>query len=176
MAKVWLNHLELMGGSLPECCVVCGCEEEIEYLDRELEYRPNWPLAFLGLHFIGWHLIGGFLGWFSERYKHERFTRLPYCPDHYGYWEHRDRRQHLGILIIALGWLIPMIVLFIQNNRVQFSANALTVAIGATVLGLIVIYSLGFRVIHVSKVETTRTRLSDVHPDFVDAVEKRRNP
>jgi hypothetical protein len=121
MAKVWLALWECMGGDLPACCIVCGCEEEVEYLERQMEYRPSWPLAFLGLHFFGWHVIGAVLGLFSERHNQVLLTKFPYCRDHYGYWERRDHRQHLGILIIALGWMIPSLVTFVRNNNMRLS-------------------------------------------------------
>lgn len=174
MAKVWLNMMECAGGHLPECCIVCGSEEDIEYLEREMEYRPPWPTAFLGLHFIGWHLIGGFLGWFSERFTQLLFTKFPYCPDHYGDWDRRDRRQHLGVLVIALGWMGPMIATFVLNNNMRMSTNALAVGISATFLGLVVVYSLGFKAIHVAGVKTTRVLIADVHPDFKESVQRRR--
>lgn len=136
MAKVWLSLRECASGDLPTCCVVCGCEDDIEYCEREMEYRPNWPTAFIGLHFIGWPLIGAAIGLLTERYNREVLTKLPYCGDHYDYWEKRDHRQHLGVLIIALGWLLPMLVTFVINNNVRFSRNAITVAVAATVIGV----------------------------------------
>jgi hypothetical protein len=172
MAKVWLPHWQCTSGDLPACCIVCGCEEEIEYLDREMEYRPSWPATLLGFHFLGWHLIGGALAWFSERYNQVLFSKFPYCGDHYDYWQKRDRRQHLGILIIALGWMLPFLAAIIDNHNARLSAKGIMIGIVATVIGLIIAYSYGFKIIHVAGMKKARILLADVHPDFAAAVEQ----
>lgn len=173
MAKVWLGLIECMSGDLPACCVVCGGEDDVEYFEREMEYRPNWPLAFLGFDIIGWHLIGAALGWFSERYNQVMPTKLPYCEDHYDYWEKRDRRQHFGILVIALGWIVPLVVTFINQNNVRLSPTWIAVGATATVLGLVIIYSFGFSIVRVEAVKKARILLAGVHPDFAGAIEER---
>jgi hypothetical protein len=175
MAKVWLTLWECAGDNLPACCIVCGCEEEIEHLDREMEYRPRWPFAFLGLHFIGWHVLGGVLGFFSERSNQVVLTRFPYCPDHYGYWHKRDRRHHLGLLILALGWLLPFLVTFINNNNRRLSSQGIVIVAVATAIGLIVIFSCGFKIIHIANMKKIRVLVADVHPDFAAATEHHRD-
>lgn len=172
MARVWLHLGDCAGGHLPGRCVVCGSDEDVEYLVREMEYRPKWPISFLGLHFVGLPLVGAFLGWFTERYNREVFTKLPYCGAHGSYWERRDFRQHLGILIVALGWLLPLLVTFALNNNARLGDTALAVALSATAVGLAVIYSLGFRAVHVADLRKARLLLADVHPDFVAAVKQ----
>jgi len=64
------------------------------------------------------------IGWFGERHNRTVLTKLPYCDRHYHYWEKRDHRQHLGLLIMALGWLITLVVTFINNNNVTANAFA----------------------------------------------------
>jgi hypothetical protein len=172
MAKVWMNPWECASGELPPCCIVCGCEDDVEYLERQLEYRPNWPLALLPFHFIGWHLIGGALGWFGERHNQVILTKFPYCYEHYDYWHRRDRWQHVGALTLALGWLVPCLVTFALNNNMRLSPRAIAIVATASAIGLAMILWGGFRIVHVAGMKKARVRMANVHRDFADVVER----
>jgi hypothetical protein len=57
----------------------------------------------------------------------------------------------------------------------RLSSKGIAIGIVATVIGLIVAYSYGFKIIHVASMKTTGLFIADVHPDFAAAVEQQQN-
>jgi hypothetical protein len=68
--------------------------------------------------------------------------------------------------------MIPSLVTFVRNNNMRLSTNGIVTGTLATVIGLIVAFSHGFKIVHIARVKNTRVLVADVHPDFAAAIEQ----
>lgn len=171
MAKVWLTYKQCSTGrSLPRCCIVCGGEDEVEFLERDFEYTENWVqwmnllhiLSFFGSSFFG--LFGFF------RFERELTTHFPYCEDHYDFWHKNDLIKHLGILILAVGALVPLLISFVMYNHMRLNGILLTIAVLSIAVGVLMVLYATFKCIHISCIDESGFQFIGVSEEFCESV------
>jgi hypothetical protein len=171
MADVRIHDDEFRGDwHLPPVCIVCGAAaDEFDPVKRRFAWMPGW--AYIFLLFIACGVIGIIIAMIVMGFaRKSRSLRTPLCDDHRSYWAIRTW-LNVTLLLSVFGTLVSIGVLA-SYDAPPWTFLLLIAAGFAFLVGGAVFQ---FRSVRATKVTDHFMILSNVSPEFRDAVVKERD-
>jgi hypothetical protein len=173
MASVTLDLDRLREKDLPDCCMCCGAPAT-RYKKRTFQWYPPWVWAIIIVALLPGAIVASLL---TKRVR----MPVPLCENHTNYWVWRNLVIWGSFLALVLLFAVGMVVsIQLEGNRPAGApARPLGgyVCMGTFILGVIwVIIALVIQgtAIRPTLIDDYEIRLTNVSPEFEDALDEHR--
>jgi hypothetical protein len=170
MARIRLYDYEVDDQLLPNVCMQCGADADVEKR-KKFSWYPPWVVIIMVAALLPGAIVAMILT--------KRMTvDVPLCNEHKNHWLWRTAATWIGLGICGLLGLIVFIFLVNQRPRSQGEQLAGFLCLGVVVVGLvwlIVVAILHHTSIHPVEITDRDITLTNVSSGFIDALRDERS-